>query len=212
MIVCSVLYGFRRANSKNSVDPVDANNVCSVVMATFSMFIMPSLLLCARNISIVRRSRIRSSFSRCIDYKSHAHHPTTKQLCQPNTVSPLLQKITKHWVCSPVYLVPVPSQDKLQGLGDDGAGSWIGPDRVVPSQIVGVSASVIFPCIIKSRRFLGPAHPCSPGKRAIKWIYTPKNCLQRDIFLTDIVGYDQLKLYLKIYTPKMKSWVCCCPL
>jgi len=109
MIVCSVLYGFRRANSKNSVDPVDANNVCSVVMATFSMFIMPSLLLCARNISIVRRSRIRSSFSRCIDYKSHAHHPTTKQLCQPNTVSPLLQKITKHWVCSPVYLVPVPS-------------------------------------------------------------------------------------------------------
>jgi len=97
-------------------------------------------------------------------------------------------------------------------MGDDGAGLRIGPDRVVPSQIVGVSASVIFPCIIKSRRFLGPAHPCSPGKRAIKWIYTPKNCLQRDIFLTDIVGYDQLKLYLKIYTPKMKSWVCCCPL
>jgi len=26
-------------------------------------------------------------------------------------------------------------------------------------------------------------------------------------FLTDIICYDRLKLYLKIYTPKMKSWV-----
>jgi len=28
---------------------------------------------------------------------------------------------------------------------------------------------------------------------------------QRDIFVTDIIGYDRLKSYLKIYTPKMKS-------
>lgn len=86
MTVCSVLYGFRRPNSKNSVDPIDTNSVCSVVMATFSMFMMPSLLLCARNISIVRRSRMRSSFSRCIDYNRRHHilHRTTKQLpvCQ----------------------------------------------------------------------------------------------------------------------------------
>jgi len=28
-----------------------------------------------------------------------------------------------------------------------------------------------------------------------------------DIFLTDIIGYDRLKLYLKIYILKMKSWL-----
>jgi len=28
-----------------------------------------------------------------------------------------------------------------------------------------------------------------------------------DIFLTDIIDYDWLKLYLKIYTSKMTSWV-----
>jgi len=27
------------------------------------------------------------------------------------------------------------------------------------------------------------------------------------LVLTDIIGYDRLKLYLKIYTPKMKFWV-----
>jgi len=32
----------------------------------------------------------------------------------------------------------------------------------------------------------------------------------RDIFLSDIIGYDRLKLYLKIFTPEMKSWVRCC--
>ena len=47
-----------------------------------------------------------------------------------------------------------------------------------------------------------------------KGIYTPPPkkklpCIvpQGDIFLTDIVGYDRLKLHLKIYTPKLKSWV-----
>ena len=37
-------------------------------------------------------------------------------------------------------------------MGDEGGGSLISPDEVVPSRIVGVSASIIFPCIIKSRR------------------------------------------------------------
>jgi len=40
-------------------------------------------------------------------------------------------------------------------------------------------------------------------KRGYKGIYTPKlprTVPQRDIFLTDIIGYDKLKLYLKIYT------------
>jgi len=36
--------------------------------------------------------------------------------------------------------------------GDDGGGSLISPDGVLPSQMVGVSATVIFPCTIKSRR------------------------------------------------------------
>ena len=46
----------------------------------------------------------------------------------------------------------------------------ISPDVVVPSRMVGVSASVIFPCTIKSRRrfLLALAHLGSPRKRAIK--------------------------------------------
>ena len=44
-------------------------------------------------------------------------------------------------------------------------------DGVAPNWIVGVSASVIFPCTIKSRRFLlALPHPGSPGKRAIKTV------------------------------------------
>jgi len=35
---------------------------------------------------------------------------------------------------------------------DAGGGSLISPDGVAPSRIVGVSASVIFPCTIKPRR------------------------------------------------------------
>ena len=51
--------------------------------------------------------------------------------------------------------------------GDDGGGSLISPDGVVPSRIVSVSASVIFHCTIKAaRRFLlAAAHPVNPGKR-----------------------------------------------
>jgi len=36
--------------------------------------------------------------------------------------------------------------------GDDGGGSLISPVGVAPSLTVGESASVIFPCTIKSRR------------------------------------------------------------
>jgi len=57
-------------------------------------------------------------------------------------------------------------------MGDDGGGALISPDGVAPSRVVGVSASVIFPCTIKSRRFLlAPiTHPGSPRKRAVKWL------------------------------------------
>ena len=46
----------------------------------------------------------------------------------------------------------------------------ISPDGVAPSRVVGVFASVIFPCTIKSRRgfLLALPHPGGPGKRAVK--------------------------------------------
>jgi len=41
---------------------------------------------------------------------------------------------------------------------------------VAPSRMVSVSASLIFPCTIKSRRrfLLAPAHRGSPGNRVVK--------------------------------------------
>jgi len=50
---------------------------------------------------------------------------------------------------------------------DDGGGSLISLDRVAPICKVGVSASVVFPCTIKSRRsfVMAPAHPGNPGIR-----------------------------------------------
>jgi len=54
-------------------------------------------------------------------------------------------------------------------MGDDGGGLLISPDGVAPSQIVGVSAYVIFPCTIKVQKILlAPAHLGSPGKRDVK--------------------------------------------
>ena len=45
----------------------------------------------------------------------------------------------------------------------------LSPDGVVPSRMVGVSASVNLPLHHKSRgSLLVPAHPGSPGKRAVK--------------------------------------------
>jgi len=52
-------------------------------------------------------------------------------------------------------------------------GGWwrwalISPDGVAPSRMVGLSASVIFPCSIKSRNsLLAMAHLGGPGKRAV---------------------------------------------
>jgi len=56
-------------------------------------------------------------------------------------------------------------------------GGWwrwalIGPDGVVPSRMVGVSASVNLPLHHKSRSsLLAPAHPDGPGKRAVKRLW-----------------------------------------
>lgn len=75
--------------------------------------------------------------------------------------------------------MPVPSQAKKVAagrasdikMGDEGGGSLslICPIGVMPSWIVGVSASGIFRCTIKSRFLLAPAHQGSPGKRAVIW-------------------------------------------
>jgi len=55
------------------------------------------------------------------------------------------------------------------GMVEVGTGS---PDGVAPRRMVGVSASVIFPCTTKSRNsFLVPADPGGPGKRAIKRLW-----------------------------------------
>jgi len=71
--------------------------------------------------------------------------------------------------------MPVPSQDKVGGLQqegrpaqkwvDDGGGSLISPDGVAPIRMVGMSASALYPCTTKSRRsLLALAHPGTPGK------------------------------------------------
>jgi len=58
-------------------------------------------------------------------------------------------------------------------------GGWwrwalLSADRVAPSEMVGVSASVNLPLHhkVKSRSsLLAPAHPGGPGKRALKWLW-----------------------------------------
>jgi len=70
----------------------------------------------------------------------------------------------------------------------DGGVSLISPDGMVPSRIVGLSASVTFPCTFKSRKFLlAPAHPDSPGKRAVKRL-----CVC-DTFSTGMLAASQVK-------------------
>jgi len=140
----------------------------------------------------------------------------------------------RHWVCKPEYLVPVPSQDKVGGWRqeghlaykwtDDGGGSLVSPDGVVPSRMVGVSASLIFPCTIKSRRrfLLAPAHPVSPWKRAIKWlcvcvcvkiyVYLQEFCHQNSAFLC--VFWTRRKLQRLMYDNcgvwEIACFVICC--
>jgi len=68
-------------------------------------------------------------------------------------------------------------------MGDEGGGSLISPDGVAPRWIVSVSASVIFPCTIKSIRFLLLALACpgSPGKKAVKQCYSCCSCVNVDL-------------------------------
>ena len=64
-------------------------------------------------------------------------------------------------------------------MGDERGGLLISPDGVAPSWIVGVSASDISLCTIKSRRrfLLALAHLGSPRLRALKTIVCMCVCL-----------------------------------
>jgi len=65
----------------------------------------------------------------------------------------------------------------------DGGGSLISPDGVAPSRMVGVSASVIFPCTTKSRRsfLLLPAHRAGPGKCVLDGLPGWQACSKRSV-------------------------------
>jgi len=86
---------------------------------------------------------------------SRSHDKKWNQLATIQKPTNCLTAQTKPLVCKPAYLVPIPSQDKLEGLqqeghpaqkwGDDGGGLLISSDGVAPIQTVGVSASVMFP-------------------------------------------------------------------
>jgi len=75
----------------------------------------------------------------------------------------------------------------------------VSPDGVVPTRMVGVSASVIFPCTINSRNsFLALAHPGDPRKRAVKrlWCGDGHVCIGQSIVMFcsctvngDIIAY-----------------------
>jgi len=70
---------------------------------------------------------------------------------------------------------------------------------VASRQTVDVSASVIFPCTIKSRRFLlAPANPGSPRKRVVKWLCVPdpqhsnrSDTLPQHIYRIILISADQ---------------------
>ena len=70
-------------------------------------------------------------------------------------------------------------------MGGDRGGSLVSANGEVTSWIVGVSASVIFPHTIKSRRFLlAPAHLGSPGKRAIVCVYNLTKLFYKEYLTT----------------------------
>ena len=82
--------------------------------------------------------------------------------------------------------------------------------------MVGVCASVIFPCTIKSRWsfLLAPAHPCSPRKRTVKRFV----CVSLKILLIEwvfhlfmiFVFFHLLRVAMKIHT-KCRFYVCIVP-
>ena len=87
-------------------------------------------------------------------------------------------------------------------MRDDGGGSLIShgtADGVAPIRIVGASASVIFRCTIKSRRFFsGTGSPGSPGKRAVNCL-----CVFQSVLIYAIVFLCCL-LFL-CYIPRQES-------
>jgi len=57
-------------------------------------------------------------------------------------------------------------------MGDGGGGHWLVQMEWHPTGWSMCLPVLIFPCTIKSRSsLLVPAHPCGPGKRAVKWLW-----------------------------------------
>jgi len=77
-------------------------------------------------------------------------------------------------------------------MEDDGGGSLISPDGVAPTRMVGVSASVIFSCTIKSRRrfVLAPAHLGNLGTQQ-----------QQQPFYSPLSGNTRVSQYQKKHSP-----------
>jgi len=101
----------------------------------------------------------------------------------PATTLPICPGLgwNRHQICQLAFPVACLMQARTNWEGCDrkgirrknggcGSGSLTSPDGVAPSRIVGVSASVIIPCTIKSKIsfLLAPAHLGSPRKRDIK--------------------------------------------
>jgi len=85
-----------------------------------------------------------------------------------------------------------------------GWGRWalVSPDKVAPSRMVSVSASVNLPCTIKTRSFLlAPADLSGPGKRAIKRLWWWCGYL-----LTSFSQWQTNHLLVRMHKP------CCRPL
>jgi len=88
-------------------------------------------------------------------------------------------------------------------------GGWwrwalVSPDGVAPSRMVGVSASVIFPCTVKSRSFLATAHPGGPRKRAVKWLWWC--CSQHTLLKVRFCNDTVLVFQLSRFTKKLLTW------
>ena len=87
-------------------------------------------------------------------------------------------------------------------MGDEGGGSLISPDGVVLSRIVFMSAFDIFPCSIKSRRFLlPPAHPGSCGKEAVKQL-----CVCVCVCVCVCMQLSVLHMIVHMFIFRYESW------
>jgi len=84
--------------------------------------------------------------------------------------------------------------------GDGRRWALISPDGVVPSRLVGVSASVNLPLHHKVQKFsCGTGHMCGPGKRAVKWLWL---CGSRGPLSQQVEEDDQWRQLTQVHLEK----------